>query len=85
MRLSCTVQEDRPSLCRKVVLHREGKFSFRGEDNDGKGDGMRVDKDVKKLARRQRGKSTREVGESGLKGAVIPVDAFLGLVEANIA
>lgn len=46
------VQEDCPSLCRKVVLHREGKFSFRREDNDGKGDGMRVDEDVKELERR---------------------------------
>lgn len=79
------VQEDRPFQCRKVVLHMEGKFSFRGEENNGKGDGMRVDEDVKKLERRQRGKSTREVGESGLKGTVIPVDALLGLVEANVA
>lgn len=31
------------------------------------------------------GKARGEVGESGLKGAVIPVDAFLGLVETNVA
>lgn len=79
------MQENRPSLCRKVVLHEEGKFSFRGEENNGKGDGMRVDKDAKGLGRRQRGKNTREMGESGLKGAVIPVDALLGLVETNVA
>ena len=46
---------------------------------------MRVDEDGKELGRRQRGKSMREVGESGLKGAVIPVDALLGLVETNVA
>lgn len=85
MRLSCTVQEDRPSWRRKVVLHKKGKFSFRGEENDGKGDEMRVDEDVKDSGRRQRGKSMRKVGESGLKGAVIPVDALLGLVETNVA